>query len=195
MLTDEKKFENKMQYFELLTELNIDLTALTKYLDSERVDYFNKPYNTYANCAYSGSLCEHSLKVYAELRKLCDLYYPEKYSNEQLIKVALFKDLYRAELYESYTKNVKNETTGQWETQAAYRNKEVRPIFGDISFSSYMIAKKFIDLSDDELVEAICYSGIGSNTVDLHNIRTDYKLVPLVTMAELAVNYLGECKC
>lgn len=192
MITETQKFENKQQYLSLLSKLNIDLTALTKYLDSDRVDFFNKPYNLYPDFAYAGSLCEHSLKVYNELVKLCQLYYPGVYTETDLIIVALFKDLYRAELYESYIKNVKSEQTDKWEKQLAYRTKEIRPMFGDINFSSYMIARKFIDLQNDELVEAMCYSAPGNSNIELHNIRKDYKLTVLTTLAELATNYLGD---
>lgn len=189
MLTEDQILDNKSKFIELLTHLNIDLTALTKYLISERVDYFNKPYNNYQNYSYKGSLCEHSLRLFEELKKLCDFYCPDRYSLEELLKVALFKDLYRAELYEPFLKNIKNEITNQWESIVSYRTKEIRPIFGDINFSSYMIAKKFINLDNDELVEAIMFSG-NTNSIENFNIRKTYKLVTLLTMAELVVDYL-----
>lgn len=189
MITENQILENKQKFIELLTNLNIDLTSLTKYLTSERVDYFNKPYNNYPNYAYKGSLCEHTLKLVNELVKLCDFYCSDRYSFEDILKVALFKDLYRAELYEPYNRNVKNEETNKWETVVSYRIKEVRPIFGDIEFSSYMIAKKFVDFSNDELVEALIFSG-NTSSIENFNIRKSYKLVTLVTMAELAIDYL-----
>ena len=56
-----------------------------------------------------------------------------------------------------------------------------------------MIAKKFIDFDKDDLVEAICYSSPSSQyDLDIHNIRTDYPLVTLTTMAEFAVQYFKE---
>lgn len=189
MLTEEQILDNKNKFIDLLTNLNIDLTALTKYLISERVDYFNKPYNNYQSYAYRGSLCAHTIRLFEELKRLCDLYCPDRYSLEDILKVALFKDLYRAELYEPYYKNVKNEITGQWESVLSYRTKEIRPIFGDINFSSYMIAKKFINLDNDELVEAIMFSSNTAN-IENYNIRKTYKLVTLVSMAELVVDYL-----
>lgn len=195
MLTQEQITANKIRFIELLTKLDIDLTKLTKYLDLERVNFFVKPYTAYTENAYAGSLCEHALAVYDALMKLCELYYPGRYSETDIIKVALFKDLYKAELLEAYNKNIKDEKSGQWTTMTAYRTKDddKRPIFGDASFSSYMIARKFLELDSDEIVEAICFSGIGNAyTPDIHNIRNYYKLVTLTTMAELAVNYLGE---
>lgn len=192
MLTVEQRLANKVEFVELLSKLNVDLTRLMTYLESPRVDFFNKPYATYQGKAYEGSLCEHSLALFKELTRLCEVYGYTRYSEEDLIKVALFKNLYRAELFESTIKRAVGDD-GVWRDVPAFKNKEIRPIFGDIGFSSYMIAKKFIDLSDDELVEAICYSSLSSsNTVDIYNIRTDYKLVSLTTIAELAVLYLGE---
>jgi hypothetical protein len=188
-LTEEQRLKNKMRYFELLSKLNIDLTNLTKYLDMERVDYFNKPSNCYENGAYAGGLCSHALKLYDTLIELSNKYTPGKYTEEDIIKVALFKDLYKAELYESYLKNQKNEF-GQWEQVQAYKNKDTRPVFGDISFGSYMIAKKFINLDNDELVEAICQSSF-INNVDGHLIRSQYKLVTLVIIAELIIAHLN----
>lgn len=101
----------------------------------------------------------------------------------------LLRDLYRGELYEPYTKNQKNDITGQWEQVLAYRNKEQRPVFGDIGFSSYMIARKFFDLSNDEIVEAITQTTLTSS-VDYFEIRSSYKLVPIILMAEIATSYL-----
>lgn len=191
MLTEAQRYDNKLRYIALLSKLGIDLTNITKYLDCPRADFFNKPYTTFSGGDYAGALCEHSLLVYDKLSELCNLYAPNKYSEADIIKVALLKDLYRAELYEPYTRNQKNDLTGQWETSLAYRNKEERPVFGDINFSSYMIAKKFISLDDDEVVEAICQSTL-TNMVDGYNIRMSYKLVTLTIMAELAATYLVE---
>ena len=87
MLTETQKFENKQKYLELLTRLGIDLTPLIKYLDSERVDFFNKPFNAYPENAYPGSLCEHSLKVYDELTKLCTVYYPSRYTEKDMNRI------------------------------------------------------------------------------------------------------------
>lgn len=188
ILTEEEKLNNKQKYFGLLCTLNVDLLSFAQYLDSARVDFYNKPYGTYDGWNYSGALCYHSLCLYEELKKLCDLYFPDKYTNDTLIKVALLKDIYRAELYEFYDKNIKEES-GKWTTTKAVRVKELRPIFGEIGFSSYMIARKFFDFSDDELVEAMCFSNV-TNMIDLAEIRKDYPLVLLVTMAEHAVNYL-----
>lgn len=188
MLTDEKKYSNKVKFIELLTKLNIDLTELTKYLDA--INYFDKPYTAQYTRAYSGGLCEQALMLCHELGVLCNAYFPGKYSEEDVIKVALFKDLYRAEMYEPYSRNVKNDETGEWEKVLAYRTKEERPTFGDLGFSSFMIARKFIDLNDEQ-IEAICHSSFRDvYTSDIHDILKSYPLTTLTHMAEMVTNYL-----
>jgi len=190
MLTDEEIYKNKMKYLDLLLKLNIDLTDITRYL--EAVDYFNKPASTQFFRPYKGGLCKYALDLCYELGTLCNAYFPGKYTQEDIIKVALFKDIYRAELYESYNKNVKDDATGTWNSVVAYRYKESRPTFGDLGFSSYMIAKRFVDFNDEQ-IEAItqsgtkdCYAG------DIHDILRSYPLATLTKMADLVANYLEQ---
>ena len=110
MLTVEQKNNNEIKFMELLTKLNIDLTEINKFLD--QVDYFNAPASTQYMGAYPGGLCEHALIVAHELGVLCNAYYPGKYTEEDVIKVSLFKDIYKATMYEAYMKNAKSPNTG-----------------------------------------------------------------------------------
>ncbi len=189
MLTVEQKNANELKYMSLLTKLNIDLTSLNKFLDD--IDYFNKPASTQYMGAYPGGLCEHALFVAHELGVLCNAYYPGKYTEEDVIKVALFKDLYKATMYEAYMKNVKDETSGQWQVVPAFRTREgsQREVYGNAGLSSYMQAKKFVDLTDEQ-IEAIIYSSPQNFDPDIHDVMRSYPLVTLVRMAEMAVTYL-----
>lgn len=189
MLTDEQKYTNKTKYLNLLTRLNVDLTQLTKYLNS--IDYFEKPATAQYGFAYAGGLCEQALKLCHELGVLCEAYFPNRYTEEDIIKVALFKELYRAEMYELYNKNVKNDTTGQWEQVAAYRTKEERPTFGDLGFSSYMIAKHFLVFTDEQIEAIIHSTGLNNYSVDIHDVLKSYPLVTLTRMADMVVNYIS----
>lgn len=189
MLDENQIYQNKLRFMKLLTELNIDLTEITAYLDS--IDYFNKPASTQYFKAYAGGLCQYALDLAFELMNVVNAYYPDKYTKEDVIKVAFFKDIYRAELYESYLKNVRNDLTGQWELQPAFRYKEQRPTFGDIGFSSYMIAKRFIDFSDEQ-IEAIIQSSAKSDYAgDIHDIMRRYPLVTLTKIADIAATYIN----
>lgn len=190
MLTLEQKNNNEIRFMELLAKLNIDLTGINKLLD--QADYFNKPATTQYNGAYPGGLCEYALRTAHELGVLCNAYFPGRYTEADVIKVAFFKDFYKATMYEAYMKNVKNDTTGQWEMVPAYRTREgsARPVFGDIRFSSYMQIKDLIPLTDEH-IEAIVNSGSSDYTPDIHDIYRAYPLVTLTRMAELAATYIS----
>jgi len=190
VLTEEQIYNNKMEYLNLLAKLNIDLTNLVGYLDA--VDYFTKPASSQFFRPYAGGLCQYALDVYYELAQLANAYFPGKYTEEDIIKVALFKDIYRAELYEGYQKNVKDEATGNWLSMPAYRYKEERPTFGDLGFSSYMVAKHFLDFTDEQ-IEAITQSNTkDSYAGDIHDIMRSYPLVTLTKMADLVAMYLEQ---
>ena len=190
MLTQEQKNNNEIKFMELLAKLNIDLTEVNKFLD--QIDYFNKPASTQYVGAYPGGLCEHALRVAHELGVLCNAYYPGRYTEEDVIKVAFFKDIYKATMYEAYMKNVKNDATGQWESVPAYKTREGmnRPVFGDLGFSSYMQIKDFVQLSNEQ-VEAIVYSRISDFAPDIYEVFKAYPLVTLARMAEMAAMYIN----
>jgi hypothetical protein len=190
MLTLEQKNANEIRFMEVLGKLNIDLTEINKLLD--QTDYFNKPASAQYAGAYPGGLCEHALRVLHELGVLCNAYFPGRYSEEDVIKVALFKDIYKATMYEAYMKNVKDETSGQWISIPAYKTKEGtnRPVFGDLGFSSYMQIKNIIPLTDEQ-IEAIIHSRPTEFTPDIHDVFKAYPLVTMTRMAEMAATYIN----
>lgn len=189
MLSQEQKNNNEIRFMELLARLGVDLTEITKLLD--QVDYFNKPASSQYMRVYPGGLCEHALCIAHELGVLCNAYFPGRYSEEDVIKVALFKDLYKASMYEAYMKNVKNDETGQWETVPAFRTKEGanRPVYGDFALSSYFQIKNFISLTDEQSL-AIIHS-TGNFPPDIHEVCRAYPLVTLTRMAEMAATYIN----
>lgn len=190
MLTQEQRNSNEIKFMELLSKLNIDLTEITKLLD--QIDYFNKPASTQYNGAYPGGLCEYALRFAHELGVLCNAYFPGKYSEEDVIKVALFKDIYKATMYEAYTKNVKDEITGQWNSVQAYKTKDdaARAVYGDLGFSSYMQIRELVPLTTEQ-IEAIVYSRISDFAPDIHGVFRSYPLVTLARMAEMATLYIN----
>lgn len=190
MISQEQKNNNEIRFMEVLTRLNIDLTELSKFLD--QIGYFDAPASTQYMGAYPGGLCEHALRVLHELGVLCNAYFPGRYTEEDVIKVALFKDIYKATMYEAYMKNVKNEETGQWEAVPAYKTREanMRPVFGNANMSSYMQIKKYIELTDEQ-IEAIIHSSPQSFEPDIHEVMRAYPLVTLTRMAEIAATYIS----
>lgn len=190
MLTLEQKNSNELKFMEMLTMLNIDLTEISKLLD--QIDYFNKPLSTQYNGAYPGGLCEYALRFAHELGVLCNAYFPGRYSEIDVIKVALFKDIYKATMYEAYMKNVKDDKTGQWVTVPAFKTLEGsnRPVFGELGFSSYMQIRDLVPLTTEQ-IEAIVYSRISDFAPDIHDVFRNYPLVTLTRMAEMAALYIN----
>lgn len=190
MLTLEQKNNNEIKFMEMLSVLNIDLTEISKLLD--QIDYFNKPLSTQYAGAYPGGLCEYAIRFAQELGVLCNAYFPGRYSKEDVVKVALFKDIYKATMYEAYMKNVKDEETGQWTTVPAFKTRESnnRPVYGELGFSSYMQIKDLVPLNTEQ-IEAIVYSRISDFAPDIHEVFRNYPLVTLARMAEMAALYIN----
>lgn len=190
MLNAEQIQENKMKYLDLMSKLNFDMTSISKYLDE--VDYFTKPVTAANFRSYPGGLCKYALDLHNMLRQLCNAFFPNMYSEEDILKVSLFRDLYRACAYESYLKNVKDDVTGQWNSVQAYKSNEDKIPYGDIGFSSYMIAKKFVDFTDEQ-IEAICFSHCSVSQMDSREVKRHWKLVTLTVMADIAIsNFISE---
>lgn len=187
MLTSEQIIQNKLNYIRFLSKLNVDLTPLIQYLES--VNYFEAPYSTQFKGAYVGGLCEYALNLCYELGQLANAYFPNKYSEKDIVIVALLRDIYKAELYEPYLKNVN--TNGTWTQVAAFKYKDTRPVFGDLGFNSFMIIRRYLDLTEEQ-IEAITQSQTkDAYAGDMHDIMRTYPLVTLLKMADLAANYLG----
>lgn len=190
MLTDSQILQNKEKYLSLLAKLGVDLTQFSKYL--EAVDYFNKPASNQNFMAYPGGLCKYALDLYFELGTLCNAYFPGQYTELDVIAVALFKDLYRAEMYEGFMKNVKDDITGDWKQVPAYRTKEERPTFGDLGFSSYMVAQHFFSFTDEQIEAIVHGRGLDGYSIDIQDILRSYPLVALTRMADLAATYFNK---
>ena len=173
MLTNKEINENKIKYLELMSQLHFDMTNISAYLDA--VGYFEAPYTTQYLRAYPGGLCQTALEFYNALKATTETYLPGVYTEEDLLKVALFRNMYRAEMYE-YNPN-KN----------CYQTKKDRPTYGDLGFSSYMTARHFVDFTDEQVL-AICHGSASNTSIDIHEIRLDYPLVTLVTITELLIN-------
>ena len=167
MLDAEQIYKNKLKYMELLTKLNIDLTALYKYLEEK--DFFNKPATTQYYRAYPGGLCQYAIDFCYELAQLANAYFPGKYSEQDIIKVALFKDLYRAELYESYMKAVKNDAyIFDFEQFMADYSRTIYPLFLWYAYSASRKTENVLPLIDFKSAVRIGYLDIeqnGANTI------------------------------
>lgn len=146
-------------------------------------DFFTAPASTKYHCAYDGGLCEHSLRVFDCLVKIVNSfavheepnpkYLPESkdalgnvipaigtptllvsaYSQDSLILTGLLHDISKANVYEKYSRNTKDEN-GKWIQVEDWKFKDAnnRFIYGSHEQNSEYIAHTFFPLSVEESV-------------------------------------------
>ena len=174
MLTNEQIQANKIKYLELLSKLHFDMTQFSVYLDA--VGYFTAPNTTQYHRAYEGGLCQTALDTYDILLSQANHYFPGMYTEEYIIAVALFRNIYRAEMYEYVP------------SRGVYQTRKERPTYGNLGLSSLMTVEHFYkDLTDEQKI-CIMHGSSSCNEPDLYDMRRSYKLLPLVTITDIIVS-------
>ena len=112
------------EFIEIFTQ-NITRPGADKLLEwLDTTDFYRAPASTRFHGACESGLVMHSLNVY---HALMDRFYTEEESKESFAIVALLHDLCKANYYKAGTRNVKNETTGQWEKVPTYNVEDMFP--------------------------------------------------------------------
>lgn len=168
---------------------------LVEYLESS--DFFTAPASTKYHSSHEGGLCAHSLTVYSALESLVEQFTDGEFSEDSLKIVALFHDISKANYYESYLRNVKNDITGQWEKVPEYRVKSAddRLIVGNHEQTSEYILRRFIRLTPEESVAILHHhGGMGHDCsqVDMSVIFSKYPLALLLHTADMFGAYMFE---
>jgi hypothetical protein len=154
--------------------------ALLDYLQNKS-DFFTAPASARYHGAYVGGLCDHSVNVYHCLRdylerpRVRELYGLE-YEPESVAIVALLHDLCKVGCYRSGTRNVKNETTGQWEKVPTFFYEDPLP-YGHGEKSVYIISG-FLRLSREEAMAIRWHMGF-SGTEDSRTVGQALRQYPL----------------
>lgn len=196
MLTDKQIRDNMERFFKLINEIKRPGSALDELHDFlSSSDFFFAPASTQYHCAYQGGLCEHSLHVYDVLVDLCKKYAPE-ISQDSIIISALCHDFNKINLYEKYIQNKKvyspngskRDEMGSfdWKSVKAYKVKDAtsRKVYGDDGFTSYVIASRFLPLTDDEILAIVHHHG--NNETAPKNILSIFNQSSLTTLSHLA---------
>ena len=164
-----------------------NIASLITWLES--TDFFTTPASTQYHEAHTRGLVQHTLKVY---NKICDMWTVPDFSDVPIHSatlVALLHDWCKIGLYEQYEKNVKNDHTGKWEKQLAYRYSSDNVIgsFGH-GTTSMFLASRFFKLTNDEALAIRCHMGeynVADNEMnDLHHSNEDYPLVQMIQFAD-----------
>lgn len=214
MLNVEQIKQNKERFLELINSIQIEganIQDLVEWLEGS--DFFMAPASAQYHCDFAGGLCYHSLNVYDTLVKLCNSlatnYSVEEdgdsaseivtpmYSDDTIKVVALLHDISKANFYESYRRNVKNEETGKWEEVQAFRTRDAnnRFIYGNHEQNSEFMVRTFIPLNLEQS-SAILHHHMAQGWDSIKEVPVDiikrYPLSLLLHMADMYATFVIE---
>lgn len=155
----------------------------------ETTDFFTAPASTRYHESAPCGLVFHSLKVYNEATTLQTIPAFASCNVCNWALAALVHDWCKIGLYESYTRNVKNETTGQWEKVPSFKIAEVKRnnTLGHGTASMFMISQ-FIRLSLEEALAIRWHMGTWNvcdgEFNDLQDSNENYPLVHMIQFAD-----------
>lgn len=154
----------------------------------KKSDFFTAPASSKYHLNVSGGLMQHSVNVYLQLTKQADLLFKGRYSDETLAVTALLHDVCKVNFYKKSTRNVKNETTGQWEKVPCYTVDEKYKFGGHGSKSVYLIML-FMKLTPEEAAAINCHMGTYDRPANDYQISGTFENNPLALMLSAADQY------
>lgn len=162
VLYDERIYESptlmKDAYFDLIRECYWSQCGDSDKADKytlrcidwlESTDFFTAPASTKYHDSFQSGLLRHSLLVARNVAELMKLSQFHNIDTAEAILVALVHDWCKIDFYEEYQRNVKDDTTGQWYQQTAYRCKGSKIPLGHGVTSLYM-AQKFFKINTEQ---------------------------------------------
>lgn len=149
-------------------------------------DFYKAPASTQYHESFVGGLIVHSLKVYNEAMWLLRLPKFKEVPIASVAFVALVHDWCKIGIYESYQRNVKNETTGQWEKVDSFKRNLTGLTLGH-GTTSLFLASKYTNLTDDEAA-AIRWHMNTWNICDaeINELQRCNEIYPLVHLIQFA---------
>ena len=170
--------------------------ALLDYLENKS-DFFTCPASAKFHGAYAGGLCDHSLNVYHCLkdylaRERVQELYGLEVPDESVAIAALLHDLCKIGCYKAGTRNVKNETTGQWEKVPTYTFDDPLP-YGHGEKSVYIV-NGYLRLSREEAMAIRWHMGF-SGPEDGRTVGQAFQKYPLafaLATADMEASYFLE---
>lgn len=162
-----------------------------------KCDFFTAPASARFHGAYAGGLCEHSVNVFRCLEdylarpRVRELYGLD-YDMESVAIVALLHDLCKIGCYKAGTRNVKNETTGQWEKVPTFFYEDKLP-YGHGEKSVYIISG-FMRLSREEAMAIRWHMGFSGQEDErlVGQALEQYPLAFALSTADMEASYFLE---
>ena len=203
--------EDYKNQFLSIYEENITRPGADKFLEwLKKTDFFTAPASTRYHLCEPGGLVAHSVHVYERLRVL---YIAEKVRNSEKAETAssasadlsaqeaetiavcgLLHDICKVNFYKPGTRNVKNETTGQWEKVPCYTIEDQLP-YGHGEKSVYIISG-FMRLSREEAMAIRWHMGAWQDgeKQNAGAAFSKFSLALLTHMADMQATYLDEAE-
>ena len=203
--------EDYKNQFLSIYEENITRPGADKFLEwLKKTDFFTAPASTRYHLCEPGGLVAHSVHVYERLRAL---YIAEKVRNSEKSETAssasadlwaqeaetiavcgLLHDICKVNFYKPGTRNVKNETTGQWEKVPCYTIEDQLP-YGHGEKSVYIISG-FMRLSREEAMAIRWHMGAWQDgeKQNAGAAFSKFSLALLTHMADMQATYLDEAE-
>lgn len=198
MLTDIEISNNKAVFIALIDSIKREGFLKDQLIAKlKNSDFFFAPASTKYHGAYKGGLCEHSINVYNNLVKLNEMKIMD-FDEDSMKIVALFHDISKMNLYETYFQNKKNYYAGgskhdeggsyDWETVTAYKVKDAedRFIFGNHEQTSEFMLRTYCPLTYEESIAILHHHAGMSWDSAKNNISEVLNRYPLATMLHLA---------
>ncbi len=167
----------------------------------EESDFFTAPASSKFHLDVPGGLCEHSLNVCRNLKKLYELEkqtHPElEIGLDSIVICGLLHDLCKANFYKVEMRNVKNEN-GQWDKVPYYTTAEQDP-WGH-GEKSVMLIMKYMTLTDAEICAINWHMGgfddrvRGGASKTISAAYEKYPLAVLTQAADFIASYIDESK-
>jgi hypothetical protein len=166
---------------------NIHRDGADKLLDwLKGSDFFTAPASAKYHSNHESGLCEHSINVYRRLSSVitsskAEIINPKGIPVSETIAICgLLHDVCKVNFYTVSTRNVKNETTGQWEKQPYYAVDDQLP-YGHGEKSVYIISG-FMRLSREEAFAIRFHMGDYADK----NVPQAFRMFPLALMLHIA---------
>lgn len=196
MLTEEQIEKNYNDFITILSFVKVvNVEPIVNYLTS--TDFFIAPASTVFHNNYPGGLCEHSLNVYKRLVELIkQAHLTDQIPIQSAIIVGLLHDISKANFYEKYYRNVKDEN-GNWTQVEQYRVKDSKDRYtvGTHAANSLSLLTNWIPLTIEEQAAILNHMGGCDDMMtnrDQTAIFNKYKLAALLHMADFMATYIDE---
>ena len=149
-------------------------------------DFYVAPASTRFHESFPGGLLVHSLNVYNKMLDLIAVPAFKQVSVTSLALVALAHDWCKINFYESYLKNVKDDKTGQWHQEQAWKtNLKGIPLGHGVS--SLFLVSRFINVTAEEALAIRWHMGRWHcSDVEVNELQKANETCPLVYLLQFA---------